>query len=194
MTATLDERGAALPVREGANWLRTLRRYMAFVAGANLVWEFAHMPLYTLWETGSRGEIVFAALHCTGGDVLIALCAIMLALFLTGTPVWPANSERRVIVFALAFGLAYTVFSEWLNIEVREAWAYRDLMPVIPLIDAGLSPVLQWIAVPLTAYWWAMRPVRNAEASSGCIGECGLSSSRSSHAGSNSFTPDRSRD
>ena len=25
------------------------------------------MPLYTLWETGTRNKIVFAAVHCTDG-------------------------------------------------------------------------------------------------------------------------------
>ena len=133
-------------------WLSALRRYVAFVAVANLVWESAHMPLYTLWETGSAGDIVFAVVHCTGGDILIALSAVMLALFLAGTPTWPAVGTGRIVVMTLMLGLGYTLFSEWLNIEVRQAWAYRDLMPVIPIIDAGLSPVLQWIFVPLTAF------------------------------------------
>jgi hypothetical protein len=58
-----------------------------------------------------------------------------------------------------------------LNIEIREAWAYRDLMPVIPVIDAGLSPVLQWVAIPTAAYsyalgWWPWRQ-RTLEASHG---------------------------
>ncbi len=48
MTAASEERGTVMPARENANWLRALRRYMAFVAGANLVWEFAHMPRHTL--------------------------------------------------------------------------------------------------------------------------------------------------
>jgi len=139
-------------------WLCPLRRYMLVVAGGHLVWEFAHMPLYTLWNTGSPGEIVFGALHCTGGDVLIALSAIMLALFLAGTPRWPA--ERLVIVVSLtvAIGLGYTIFSEWLNIEVRGAWAYREIMPIVPVIGAGLSPVLQWIVVPLAAFWLVLKP------------------------------------
>ena len=136
-------------------WLGTLRRYMIFVAIANLAWEFAHMPLYTLWHTGTPSEIAFAALHCTGGDVLIALSAVMLALFLVGSPAWPAARSGQVTGLTLVFGLAYTFFSEWLNIEVREAWAYSDLMPVIPIIDAGLSPVLQWIVIPLTAFRYA---------------------------------------
>ena len=140
------------------DWLRVLRRYMVAVALANLVWEFAHMPLYTLWETGTASEIVFAALHCTGGDILIALAAVMLALFLAGQASWPRSGKRGVIAVTVVLGLLYTLFSEWLNIEIRQSWAYRDIMPVIPLVDAGLSPVLQWILIPLAAFWWALRP------------------------------------
>ncbi|MDZ3836176.1 MAG: hypothetical protein U0S49_02245 [Rhodospirillales bacterium] len=139
-------------------WLSALRRYIAFIAAANLVWEFAHMPLYTLWETGSAGEIVFAAVHCTAGDALIALSTVMLALFLAGTPAWPTVRKGRVVVLTVALGLGYTVFSEWLNIEVRQAWAYRDLMPIIPIIDAGLSPVLQWIVIPLAGFRFTTWP------------------------------------
>jgi len=133
-------------------WLTTLRRYIGFVAAANLVWEFTHMPLYTLWETGSAGEIIFAAVHCAGGYILIALSAVMLSLFLFGNGAWPAERRFPVVAGTVAFGLAYTIFSEWLNIEIREAWAYRDLMPVIPVLDVGLSPVLQWIIVPLAGF------------------------------------------
>ncbi|MBA3325620.1 MAG: hypothetical protein H0T41_10315, partial [Rhodobacteraceae bacterium] len=133
----------------------TLRRYMIFVAVANLGWEFAHMPLYTLWQTGTAYEIAFAALHCTDGDVLIALSAVVLALFLVGSPAWPAARRGHVIALTVFFGLAYTLFSEWLNIEVRGSWAYSDLMPVIPFIDAGLSPVLQWIVIPLAGFRFA---------------------------------------
>lgn len=116
------------------------------------------MPLYTLWETGSPSEIAFAALHCTGGDILIALASVMLALILAGKASWPQVDSRRIIGVAVVLGLSYTLFSEWLNIEIRQSWAYRDIMPVVPLVDAGLSPVLQWIIVPLAAFWWALRP------------------------------------
>lgn len=150
---------AARAVEPGVagSWLRVLRRYLVFVAAVNLVWEFAHLPLYTIWETGSPFELAFAALHCTGGDILIALSSVMLALFLVGGPDWPSEGYRRVVAVTLAFGLSYTLFSEWLNIEIRQAWAYREVMPVLPLVDAGLSPVLQWIVVPLAAFWWARR-------------------------------------
>lgn len=137
------------------NWLSTMRRYLGAMAVGSLIWEFAHMPLYTLWETGSRGEIVFAAVHCTGGDILIATSALLAALLLLGSRQWPEAGYRRVVLAAVLIGLGYTMFSEWLNIEVREAWAYRDLMPVIPVVGAGLSPAAQWIVLPILAFWWA---------------------------------------
>lgn len=154
-----------------SGWLVSLRRYLLVVAAGNLVWEFAHMPLYTLWETRSAGEIAFAALHCTGGDILIALSALTAALLLVGTGRWPGENYRRVALASIAFGLGYTIFSEWLNIEVREAWAYRDLMPVIPVIGAGLSPVMQWILIPVAGFWWARRPVARASNGNGQVHE-----------------------
>lgn len=157
MTAGLGKHGAL-----GQNWLGALRRHFAFAAIAHLVWEFAHLPLYTIWLTGTPGELVFAAVHCTGGDILITLSTIMLSLCVFGSSEWPSTRGGRVLGGAVIFGVAYTIFSEWLNIELREAWAYREMMPVIPLIDAGLSPILQWIVIPVVGYCWAtgIRPWR----------------------------------
>lgn len=136
-------------------WLDALRRYFIVIAVGNLIWEFAHMPLYTLWETGSPSEIAFAALHCTGGDILIAMGTLLAALFLFSSNQWPTAGYRRVVLATILFGLCYTIFSEWLNVEVREAWAYRDIMPVIPVIGIGASPVAQWIVLPFIAFWYA---------------------------------------
>ncbi|NND92064.1 MAG: hypothetical protein HKN42_14485 [Granulosicoccus sp.] len=146
-----------------ASFVSTLRRYFSVIAGMNLVWEFAHMPLYTLWSTGTAGEIVFAAIHCTGGDILIAMSALMLSLLIFGAG-WPLKRSAvyRVVGFTMVTGVGYTVFSEWLNIVVREAWAYSELMPIVPVIDAGLSPLLQWIVIPGLAFAWALHPFRRS--------------------------------
>ena len=138
-------------------WLPVLRRYLLLILAGNLVWESLHLPLYTIWQDGTTEELAFAVVHCTGGDVLIALSSLTLALMLIGDGRWPAHGYLAVAAVAIIFGVAYTIFSEWLNIVVRESWAYSDLMPVIPVIDAGLSPVAQWIVLPLLAFWWAYR-------------------------------------
>ncbi len=144
-------------------WRIVLRRYLLAMALGNLVWEFAHLPLYTIWSTGSTGEIVFAAVHCTGGDILIATASLVLALLLVGAD-WPlaARAYHRVAMLSVALGLGYTVFSEWLNVVVRKTWAYSEYMPIVPVVDAGLSPLLQWLAVPFAAWWWAARGLNAA--------------------------------
>lgn len=165
MKVTVDPEAPAAIVP--TDWLRALRRYVLFAVAAHLSWEVAQLPLYTIWLTATAGELAFAVLHCTGGDLLISLTAMMLALFLFGRAGWPSVRIRPVLAAAVTFGLGYTIFSEWLNIEVRQAWAYRDLMPVIPLIGTGLSPVLQWIAIPVAAYAWALRPARARDRADG---------------------------
>jgi hypothetical protein len=143
-------------VASDRHWLGVLRQYLVFAALAHLVWEVAQLPLYTIWLTGTVGELAFAVLHCTGGDLLIALGAMMLALVLFGNHGWPRAGAGRVLAAAILFGVGYTIFSEWLNITVRGAWAYRDLMPVLPGTGTGLGPFLQWIVIPLAAWSWAI--------------------------------------
>ena len=54
------------------------------------------------------------------------------------------------------------MFSEWLNVVVRQTWAYSDLMPIVPVIGTGLSPLLQWMAVPLLALHIARRAAKGS--------------------------------
>lgn len=148
---------AATAMRRRRLRLLVLRRYLLAMVLGNLVWEFAHMPLYTIWESGSAEEIIFAALHCTGGDVLIALGALAAAFLLLATSAWPVGGHRRVAAATIAIGVVYTIASEWLNVGVWGSWAYRDLMPVVPVTGIGLSPIVQWIVLPTLAFWWAGR-------------------------------------
>ena len=142
---------------ESGRWLLVLRRYLLMGAPLHLLWEVAQLPLYTLWREGTAGEIAFAVAHCTGGDVLIATMSLVLALLLCGDREWPARDFGSIVATTILFGATYTIFSEWLNIEIRQSWAYAASMPTIPGIGTGLSPLAQWVIVPWIAFWWAAR-------------------------------------
>jgi len=129
-------------------WLAALRWYLPLVFAANLAWETGQLPLYTLWGEGSAGEIAFAVGHCTGGDVLIAFGALILALVTLGEANWPEAGFARVASAATGLGVAYTVLSEWLNTSVRQSWAYTEAMPTLPPLGTGLAPLLQWLLLP----------------------------------------------
>ena len=158
----IERPGGRLPdgpqVQSGA-WHPALRSYLGVIGVGNLAWEFAQMPLYTLWRTGTWSEIAFAAVHCTGGDILIALSSLIIAILAVGTGQWPLNRFGAVAAVTVVLGIGYTVFSEYLNIVIRAAWAYSDLMPVVSLsgFRFGLSPLLQWIVIPTVALALARR-------------------------------------
>lgn len=141
-------------IERSARWLGAFRIYLGCITAGSLAWESLHLPLYTIWKTAPIGDRIFAVVHCTLGDLSIALSALTLALVLTGDEGWPACGFWRVAALAIVFGLAYTAFSEWLNVVVRASWAYSDLMPVISIggLRLGLSPIMQWIMVPAAAF------------------------------------------
>jgi hypothetical protein len=136
------------------NWLGTLRIYFAVIALGNLAWEALQLPLYTLWTTGTVYERVFAVVHCTAGDILIAFVSTTVAVLLAR-----AQRLRHVAALAIVFGGAYTAFSEWFNVYVRRSWAYSDWMPVLTVYGKaiGISPLLQWVIVPAVAFWLSTR-------------------------------------
>ncbi len=139
-----------------ADWLQALRRYLGVSLTAHLLWEILQLPLFTLWSTGTLRQQAFAVLHCTLGDAMIAGLSLLLGLAVFARATWPRASVARVYGASLVVGVAYTIYSEWLNINVRGNWAYSDLMPVLPVIGTGLAPLLQWIFVPTLASWVAI--------------------------------------
>lgn len=131
-------------------WVAT--HFAPWLAGLNLAWEAAQLPLYTLWNEAGPGRLAFAVLHCTAGDVLIGTSAMFLALILM-----PRRREGLFLGAMTAMVVAYTAFSEWLNTAVLMNWAYSASMPVAEIgpLRLGLSPLVQAALMPLLAAWLA---------------------------------------
>ena len=151
------------PIQPAKTRLEALRLYLGVIAIGNLVWEFLQPPFYTIWKTGAFGEQAFAALHCTLGDVLIAASTLAISRGLVGDRHWPWRRSWAVISVTIFTGLAYAIFSEWLNVEVRATWTYSEWMPVVPVLglNIGLSPLLQWVVVPIAAFAITSKKVSN---------------------------------
>jgi hypothetical protein len=136
---------------------RTARLAAVFLA-LNLGWEIFQIPLYTIWWSEPWSRIVLALLHCTLGDLLIGAIALVFAIGVAGGG-WPADrwARGRVVILTTLAGVSYTIFSEWLNVEIRQTWAYTDLMPRLPPLGTGLTPLLQWLLLPGMALTIATR-------------------------------------
>ncbi len=153
---------ATEPATDG--WLTALRSYLLFVIPANIIWEIAHLPLYTIWREPLRRQ-AFAVFHCALGDALIATATLVIAVIVVGSATWPADLRKfqRVAVATIVMAVGYTIYSEWLNISVRRGWSYSSLMPKLPWIGTGLSPLLQWIVIPSIGFVLARRRAIRAD-------------------------------
>lgn len=125
-------------------------RYAPALAALNLAWEAAHVRLYTIWSEEPLPRVAFAVMHCTLGDVLIGTGAMALALMLQQPGPLKRWPFARIGAAATGFGVAYLVFSEWLNVNVLQTWTYATSMPRIRLggFELGLTPLLQWLFLP----------------------------------------------
>ena len=112
----------------------------------NLVWEIAHVRLYTLWDAADRMTIAWSVLHCSLGDVVIALTLFALAGFALRQKDWPVFKPIAGGTIVVIGALAFTVWSEWFNVYKIGSWAYTANMPMI--FGIGLSPLLQWLLLP----------------------------------------------
>lgn len=157
--------------REATNWHRDPLAFRFLVAGylpwlalLNLSWETAHLPLYTLWTDALPGELAFAVVHCTLGDLLIGIAAISVALIATRAAALSTWHWPHIAMLTALISAGYTALSEWMNVVALRSWSYAASMPTHLLreFELGLSPIAQWLAIPPAALWLAARGRRRA--------------------------------
>ena len=117
---------------------------LAFVL--NLTWEIAHVRLYTIWAAGDGMSVAWALLHCSLGDVVIALTMFGLTGIVLRHADWPASSPWVGGVIVVIGAMAFTAWSEWYNVYRAGNWGYTAGMPMI--FGVGLSPLLQRLILP----------------------------------------------
>ena len=118
-----------------------------------LLWEVAQFPLYTVWHEGDWGYILYGLAHCTLGDLLILLAAYWVVALLNRSRYWyQSNILVNGFLFTL-LGLAYTIYSEIVNVSIKGNWDYTELMPIVPVIEIGGMPFMQWVLVPPVVLW-----------------------------------------
>lgn len=114
----------------------------------HFVWEMLQIPFYEAMVDASHGTAVWACTKATFGDVAIAVTAYLGAAFVGGSFGWLRQLSARPMAVYFAIGLGITVVFEFLATEVLGRWAYSELMPTLPVLNTGLTPILQWVIVP----------------------------------------------
>ena len=118
---------------------------LAFVV--SLAWEIGHVRLYTIWTEADGLLIAWSIFHCSLGDVLIALATFALAGLALWSVHWPISRPWLGGAIAVIGAMSFTAWSELHNVYHTGGWSYTSDMPTI--YGVGLSPLLQWLVVPL---------------------------------------------
>jgi len=127
--------------------LRFLLLLFLLSVAVNYIWEMLQMPLYEgmPFDTIDSWRM---CLKASIGDGFIILAIWTIGRILFGSCQWFAPLSRGRAAVLFVSGIAIAVIIE-LHALRTGRWAYSSLMPVLPLIDTGLSPVLQLLILPL---------------------------------------------
>ena len=112
-----------------------------------VAWEMAQAALYSdmaglSWRAGASRCLVAAA-----GDLVILLGAALIPAALMRRLDWIClpGALPPIMLTGIAFAISTGFERQALS---ASNWEYATSMPLVPILEIGLSPALQWLVVP----------------------------------------------
>jgi len=145
-------------------WLASTEfNVMVFSFLLHFVWEFLQVPLFAEMPTMEHWEAVLFCARAALVDVLIALFAFWVVALIRADRRWIVAPGKAEILGFIAVGVVITVALEWHATVILDRWQYGDLMPTIPILGTGLSPLMQWILLQPLVVWIVRRQILGQE-------------------------------
>ncbi|MEO6136116.1 MAG: hypothetical protein ABIP35_13250 [Ginsengibacter sp.] len=121
--------------------------FLAFVF--NVAWEILQIPLFKggvyEWQ-----HILFCVLASVA-DVLTVLLIYFGFALIYKNALWVKSVHTTRIILLILTGGAGAVLAEVWHLSIG-TWSYAGTMPLIPIVNVGLSPVLQFMILPILIY------------------------------------------
>ena len=115
----------------------------------NVAWEILQIPLFKggvyEWQ-----HILFCVLASVADVIMVLLIYFGFALIYKNI-LWIKELNIKRILLLILTGGAGAVLAELWHLSIG-TWSYADAMPMIPIVDVGLSPVLQFMILPMLIY------------------------------------------
>lgn len=122
----------------------------------NAVWEILQIPLY-VEGVYSWSHILFCLLASVADAIMVLLIYFGFGMIYKNA-LWIQNLNLSRIVFLVMVGGIGAVFAETRHLSMG-TWSYAESMPIISVVNVGLSPVLQFMILPLLIYVVAVKTV-----------------------------------
>ncbi len=126
----------------------------------HFIWEFIQVPTYAGMAELDHWQGVLVCTQATFGDVGIALVAFWTTSISVRARQWIRALELKPLGIYVLTGIAITIALEYIYTQITHRWTYSDLMPLVPPLGTGLSPLLQWVIVPLLVVFVVRRQIR----------------------------------
>ncbi len=154
-----------------SNFLRGLRCFRSFnlpewnIAVFSFllyfVWEMEQMPFFQISPDLSCFDLVKNCSLATLGDVNISLTAFWTVAVMSRSRQWFHQPSRWQLGVYILVGVVITVLFEALATEVLHLWKYAKIMPIVPFLHTGLSPLLAWLLIPPLIIWFVQRQLNS---------------------------------
>lgn len=116
----------------------------------NFAWEIIQLPLYQNNSFDLR-HVSFCAVASLADVIMVLLIYFVLGKIYK-SPFWIKDITFDKALFLIFTGGMGAVLSEMKHLSEAD-WSYSSSMPVVPLIHVGLSPLLQFMLLPLLIYY-----------------------------------------
>jgi hypothetical protein len=125
----------------------------------NLPWELWQVPLFENMPLAPHWEAVKTCSRAAAGDAVIALVAYWTVALVVRHRGWVVVPTASRVLGFMVCGLAITIAIERLALAGNwmQGWSYSPLMPVVPGLGVGLSPLVQWLVLPPLLIWLVRR-------------------------------------
>ena len=135
-----------------SSWAKLLALYFGISFAMHIAWETAQMPLFVSPNKSFMADLTMCLFATATGDMLFMLFLYLMVAVVHVDLRWlndkSAYRHPATWVIPAVVGSLLAISFELWAIHAVKRWQY-DTMPIVPVLQVGVSPLLQMILIPL---------------------------------------------
>lgn len=120
----------------------------------NFAWEMLQMPLFKGMDLNWQ-DILFCAAASVADTLMVVLLYYGFAIIYQEL-FWAKQMSWQRILLLMVVGFAGAVLAELRHTSAGN-WSYSKSMPLLPVLNVGVVPVLQFIVLPAIIYFLSFK-------------------------------------
>lgn len=134
-------------------FLRFLFSLFIVATALHFGWGLSQMSYYSFSVPSLPSYDAFIKDQWTAAakDGLITVALCLLVGMLVKNAGWAKRFNRQRFMFLIVLGFLWAVGAEYYAVEIAHRLVYAKSMPMIPIINVGVAPVLQMVIIPFLA-------------------------------------------